>query len=104
MTTPPFELNLRPPIQIPGEPNSDYRARVAREQADALARRQEELMEQTSDRHTPEERVRLWERLHSLELPRAADHPLVRVIATSTHLTMDQVRGEQQRRSTPISG
>jgi hypothetical protein len=47
---------------------------------------------------TPAERVRRWEELHALALPRAAEHPLLAVIAAVTKLTLEDVRDEQQRR------
>lgn len=46
----------------------------------------------------PSERIRRWEDLHALALPRAAEHPLLAVIAALTKLTLDDVRDEQQRR------
>jgi hypothetical protein len=54
---------------------------------------------QSSSLHTPEERIRLWEQLHVLSLPRASTHPLLSLIASQTALTLQQVRDEQQRRA-----
>lgn len=84
-----------------GELNADYRVRIAREQAEVVERRQQELLEQTSELNTPEMRVRIWERLHALALPRTPDHRLLNVVAAHTGLTMQQVRDEQQRRLAP---
>jgi hypothetical protein len=49
--------------------------------------------------HTPEERIRLWEKLHVLSLPRIATHPLLSLIASQTALTLQQVQDEQRRRT-----
>jgi hypothetical protein len=89
------------PASIPGELITDYRARLAAEQSDALKRRRSELAEQSSELNTPEQRIRIWERLHALDLPREAIHPLLRLIATGTGLTLEQVRDEQRQRSAP---
>lgn len=82
-----------------GELNADYRVRIAREQAEAVEKRQAELLEQTSDRNSPEMRVRIWERVHAVPLPSLSTHRLLQVVATQTGLTLDQVRDEQQRRA-----
>jgi hypothetical protein len=92
--------NFAPPH---GELNADYRVRIAREQAEAVEKRQQELLEQMSDRNSAEVRVRIWERVHAVQLPRATNHRLLQVVATQTGLTLDQVRDEQQRRVTPLA-
>jgi len=48
-------------------------------------------------------RITTWERLHALSLPRTPEHTLVKVIATQTHLTLDQVHLEQQRRASLVA-
>ena len=95
---PPSDYDTRSHSTPHGELNADFRARVMREQAENVARRQEELLEQTSALNTPEARVRIWERLHSLTLPRSPTHPLLRAVAAQTGLTLEQVKEEQQRR------
>ncbi len=82
----------------PGELMTDYRARLAQEHAQALERRQSELAEQVSVRNAPAERIRVWERLHGLTLPRDPTHRLLAVIAEATDLALEQVLEEQQRR------
>lgn len=84
-----------------GELTADYRVRIAREQAEAVEKRQQELIEQASERNSPEARVRIWERVHAVSLPRLTNHRLLQVVATQTGLTLDQVRDEQQRRAGP---
>jgi hypothetical protein len=78
---------------------TDRRAQVERQQQERAAERQEQIAAQSSEFAAPEERIRLWEKLHALQLPRSATHKLVHVIAAQTHLSVQQVRDEQQRRS-----
>jgi hypothetical protein len=88
-------------VPFAGETNNDYRARIAHHQADLLMQRQRELLEQTSMLNAPTARIRIWERLHQLALPRDPNHRLVSVIATDTGLTLDEVREEQRLRLAP---
>ncbi len=96
---PPHSIHTHPPFT--GDVNIDYRARLALVEREATERRILQLAEQVATHNTPEQRIRAWERLHELDLPRKAIHPLIRIIAAQTHLTLDQVRDEQRRRLTP---
>lgn len=91
------------PRPLPGELNIDYRARLALLEREAVERRQLRLAEQVAVNSTPEQRVRVWERLHELPLPKNPSHPLIRIIAADTRLTPEQVREEQRRRLAPVS-
>jgi hypothetical protein len=82
-----------------GETNADYRARLAHLQAEALERRQQQLSEQSSPHNTPSDRIRIWERLHQVELPRNPAHRLVAVIAANTGLSAEEVLAEQRVRA-----
>jgi hypothetical protein len=82
---------------------SDRRAAIQREELQREAARKEELASQSSPLHTPEDRIRIWERLHAISLPKSATHKLVRVIATQTELSVQQVQDEQRRRAAPRS-
>jgi hypothetical protein len=88
-------------LPLPGEPNADYRARIARRQAEAAEIRQRELIEQTSVVNPPELRIRIWERLHEISMPRDASHRLLAVIAAQTGLTMAEVQAELCNRANP---
>ena len=88
----------RAPASIPGELITDYRTRLALEQSHAVERRRLELAEQVSELNTPDRRIRIWERLHALSLPLEAGHPLLRLIANATDLTLQQVCDEQRQR------
>jgi hypothetical protein len=89
----------------PGLPSSaagsmvDHRAQIERQQQERAAERQQQLAAQSSEFNAPEERIRLWEKLHALALPRSATHKLLHVIAAHTRLSIHQVREEQQRRA-----
>jgi hypothetical protein len=84
---------------LAGDLIADHRARVALERRDAAERRRTALADQCSNLKTPEERIRLWEKLHELQLPRSATHRLVAIIAADTQLNPSDVRGEQRRRA-----
>ncbi len=81
------------------DPMMDFRARLVHQQAEAAERRKLDLAEQTSRLKTAEERIRIWERIHEVVLPRDPAHRLVEIIATNTALTADDVRSEQRRRT-----
>jgi hypothetical protein len=83
---------------------ADYRPRLAHEHAEMQERRQAELAEQVSIRNMPSERIRIWERLHGLPLPRNPTHNLLNVIAAATDLQLEQVLEEQRLRRTAGKG
>jgi hypothetical protein len=82
-----------------GESPADYRERMALIQTQALERRRQELSEQRSPLNTPADRIRIWERLHQLPLPRNSAHRLVTLIATDTDLSVEDVLAEQRLRA-----
>jgi len=90
--------STRVPAPIAGELITEFRSRIALQESEAAERRRLEVAELVSDHHTLEERIRIWERLYALALPPNPLHPLVSIIAASTQLTVEQVRGEQKRR------
>jgi len=77
----------------------DFRARLVHQQAEAAERRRFDLSEQSSRLKTAEERIRIWERIHEVTLPRDSAHRLVEIIAANTGLTDAEVRDEQRRRA-----
>jgi hypothetical protein len=82
-----------------GESQADYRQRLILLQNEALDRRQQELSEQRSPLNTPADRIRIWEQLHQLPLPRSPSHRLISVIAANTGLSLADVRAEQLARA-----
>jgi hypothetical protein len=89
----------RPANPAGDDPMMDFRARLVHQQAEAAERRRLDLAEQSSRLKTPEERIRIWERIHEVTLPRDPAHRLVEIIAVNTGLTDSEVRDEQQRRA-----
>ena len=87
------------PIAAAGDLVAEHRARIAHEQQQEQERKQQELLEQISERNTPAERIRIWERRHGLTLPRGANHPALGVVAAATGLALEQMHEEQRRRS-----
>jgi hypothetical protein len=81
------------------DPMMDFRARLVHQQAEHAERRRLDLAEQSSRLKTAEERIRIWERIHEVTLPRDTAHRLVAIIATNTGLSEGEVRDEQQRRA-----
>ena len=77
----------------------DFRARLIHQQAENAERRRHDLAEQSSRLKSAEERIRIWERIHEVNLPRDPAHNLVEIIAANTGLTEAEVREEQQRRA-----
>ncbi|MGO9512651.1 MAG: hypothetical protein ACLP2F_03280 [Steroidobacteraceae bacterium] len=88
-------------ISVPpgDDPMMDFRARIVHQQAEHAERRRLDLADQSSCLKTAEERIRIWERLHEVNLPRDSAHRLVEIIAAHTGLTDADVRDEQQRRA-----
>lgn len=82
----------------PADPTAGYAARILQEQFEEAEAAQRERLEQSSELNTPAMRIRAWERLHRLTLPRGSAHAVLNVIANATRLTLEQVREEQQRR------
>ena len=77
---------------------ADRRAQAEHEQKQRLEERQQQIGLLSSPLSTPEERIRLWEKLHALNMPRSPTHKLLRIIADQTELSLEQVL-EVQRRS-----
>ena len=77
---------------------AEHRERLAREQEETQQRRSEALAGQASIANNPSERIRIWERLHGLPLPRSPTHKLLGVIAAATDLQLEQVQEVQRLR------
>jgi hypothetical protein len=81
---------------------ADRRAQVEHEQQQRLVERQQQIALQSSPLSSAEERIRLWEKLHELTLPRSPTHKLLRIIADQTELSLEQVLEIQRRRGAPL--
>jgi hypothetical protein len=77
----------------------DYRARAERLRLEALERREQALIDQSSPDNTPEVRVRIWEKLHQLRLPRDPGHAILPQVARQTALHLDEVLEVQRQRA-----
>ncbi len=95
----PSQSMGRPSGSSGDDPMLDFRARLVLQQAEAAERRRLDLAEQSSRLKTAEERIRIWERIHEVNLPRDSTHRLIAIIAANTGLTDSDVRDEQQRRA-----
>jgi len=88
-------MNLTDPMQ-------DHRARLERTRLEAAQRRSDAINEQRSSVNTPAQRVRVWERLHRLSLPRDPAHAVLLVVARQTGLRLAEVREVQRQRANPV--
>jgi hypothetical protein len=83
------------------DPVLDYRARLEREQLDAAERRRQAMMDQSSPDNSHELRVRAWERLHQVRLPRSSEHAVLTIVASQTGLELAEVHAVQRQRALP---
>jgi hypothetical protein len=66
--------------------------------------RRGELDSLTAPTLSPHERIRAWEQIYALKLPRFTDHPLAGLIASRTGLTLEDIKAEQSRRRERAGG
>ena len=69
--------------------------RLAAEACANAARRRVELEELCSNLMSPEQRIRAWEKVHGLSLPRDPNHRILAAIALKTGLTLENVQAVQ---------
>jgi hypothetical protein len=82
----------------------EYRERRVRDELERAEHRRLQIAEQRSHLNDPTARIRAWESVHSLRLPTSPTHPVLRVIAAATDLTLDDVLAEQRLRSARVTG
>jgi hypothetical protein len=92
-----------PPALTTPEPTTNTHARILREHLEEVERSRHERSEQSSELNSPAVRIRAWERLYRLTLPRDPQHAVLAVVAAATHLTLEQIRTEQRRRAAPAA-
>lgn len=95
-------MNSKPtfdPTALLGQTVDERRAAAQRMEEDRQEARRTALAEQVSIHNSARERIDIWERLHALRLPSQPSHPLLKVIAQQTSLTLQDIVEEQQRRS-----
>lgn len=86
-----------------GQTADERRATALRMEEERQEARRSALAEQVSIHNTARERIDIWERLHALRLPSQPSHPLLKVIAKQTSLTVQDIIQEQQRRNQAAS-
>ena len=79
------------------EPIIDHRARLERIQFEANERRERALIDQRSPDNTPEMRVRVWERLHQVRLPKDPAHAILPQVAD-----LSDILEVQRQRAQPL--
>lgn len=79
----------------------DHRARIERAQLDAEERRAQSFFEQRSATNTPAQRVRAWEQLHQMRLPKDPAHAVLKVVAKQTGMAVADVQEVQRQRVRP---
>jgi hypothetical protein len=88
--------DLPAPLVPRTEPLRTHAEILAAEAQEKAHQRRLELEELRSDLNSAERRVRTWEKVHGLSLPRNPDHPILDLIAVKTRLTLEEVREVQR--------
>lgn len=86
------------------DPMLDHRARIERAQLEAAERRTQALVEQRAPANSPELRVRAWEKLHQVRLPKDPQHAVLLVVAKQTAMPLGEVQEVQRQRARPGIG
>lgn len=95
----PFSMAEFLPPYTHDETTAERKAAAQRRYEEHMAERQRQLDAQASPHNTPAERIRIWEQLHGLNLPRDSGHRLLPIIAMQTGLALAAVEEEQRRRA-----
>jgi len=85
------------------DPVLDHRARLERAQREASERRTQSIVDQRSPSNTPEARVRAWEKLHQVRLPKDPDHVVLVLVAQQTGMPLAEVQEVQRQRIAPAA-
>lgn len=80
----------------------DHRARAERARLEAEQHRQRALTDQRDPANTAESRVRIWERLHQVRLPKDPAHAILATVARETELALSAVLEVQRLRAHPL--
>jgi hypothetical protein len=83
------------------DPLLDHRARIERAQLEAAERRTQALIDQRSPENSHEARVRAWEKLHQVRLPRSPEHAVLVIVAQQTGMALTDVQEVQRLRAQP---
>jgi hypothetical protein len=83
------------------DPLLDHRARIERAQVEAAERRSQAMLDQRSPGNAPEARVRVWEKLHQVRLPKDPAHAVLRLVSQQTGMSLAEVQEVQRQRAQP---
>jgi len=75
-----------------------HRERLALEEEERERKRTNQFEELRSEVNSVPIRIRAWEKMHGLRLPSDPAHPILRVIASTTGISLACLREEQQAR------
>jgi hypothetical protein len=78
---------------------ADHRERLALEEEERARKRTSQFEELRSEVNAVPVRIRAWEKMHGLRLPSDPAHPILRVIASNTGISLASLREEQQARA-----
>ncbi len=77
---------------------ADHRERLALEEEERARKRTSQFEELRSEVNAVPVRIRAWEKMHGLRLPSDPAHPILRIIASNTGISLACLREEQQAR------
>ena len=83
------------------DPLLDHRARMEHAQLEAAERRTRALNDQRSPENSHDARVRAWERMYQVRLPRDPEHNVLLLVARQTGLALSDVHEVQRMRAKP---
>jgi hypothetical protein len=87
-----------PPAGLASDPAKLPLDRLATEQLERAQRNRAAREEMRSDLSSAAQKIRAWEKLHGLQLPRDPNHLILRLIAKQTRLSIQAVLEEQGTR------
>lgn len=77
---------------------ADHRERIALEEEERARNRTSQFEELRSEVNSAPVRICAWEKMHGLRLPSDPAHPILRVIASTTGISLSCLREEQRAR------
>jgi len=80
------------------EPLAEHRERLAFEEEERVRKRTNQYEELRSEVNSAPARIRAWEKMHGLCLPSDPAHPILRVVASTTGISLSCLMEEQQAR------
>lgn len=87
-----------PDARAAASPTKDPLDRITAEQLERVERNRATREEMRSDQSSATQKIRAWEKLHGLRLPRDPNHLILHLIAKQTGLPLNAVLEEQSGR------